>query len=135
MQNPELILDRTAAIAAAHLSNNPVAVDDVPRLIAVIGAALAALGEPIEPEKPAPVNWRRTIKSDGLVSLIDGKPYKMLKRHIAGAGFTPDTYRAHFGLPADYPMVAQEYTERRRTIAQAAGLGHSPHSRRGARAR
>jgi predicted transcriptional regulator len=66
---------------------------------------------------------RRSITRDALISFLDGKPYKTLKRHVGKHGLTPEGYRARFGLPSDYPMVASSYSERRSAIANSIGLG------------
>lgn len=117
----------TADIVAAHVSNNTVAVSDLPVLIANVHNALANLGTPvIEPEvkqEPA-VSVRASIKPDYIVCLEDGKKLKMLKRHLmTHYQMTPEAYRAKWNLPADYPMVAPNYAEQRRTFAKKIGLG------------
>ena len=66
---------------------------------------------------------RRSIVHDGIKSFIDGKSYKTLKRHLTKHGMTPDSYRVRYGLPADYPMVAQSYSETRSSLAKSLGLG------------
>ncbi len=117
----------TADIVAAHVSNNSVAVSDLPALIANVHNALAGLGGPVvEPEvkqEPA-VSVRASIKPDYIVCLEDGKKLKMLKRHLmTHYQMTPEQYRAKWNLPADYPMVAPNYAEQRRTLAKKIGLG------------
>lgn len=117
----------TADIVAAHVSNNTVAVSDLPVLIANVHNALANLGGPVaEPEvkqEPA-VSVRASIKPDYIVCLEDGKKLKMLKRHLmTHYQMTPEAYRAKWNLPADYPMVAPNYAEQRRTLAKKIGLG------------
>ena len=117
----------TADIVAAHVSNNSVAVSDLPALIANVHNALASLGGPVaEPEvkqEPA-VSVRASIKPDYIVCLEDGKKLKMLKRHLmTHYQMTPEQYRAKWNLPADYPMVAPNYAEQRRTLAKKIGLG------------
>lgn len=125
----ELLVTLTADIVAAHVSNNSVAVGDVANLIANVHAALTSLNKPAEPvdEKPkGAVSIRASIKPDHLISMIDGKPYKMLRRHLAQNSYTPETYRETFGLPKDYPMVAASYAEQRRDLAKKIGLGRKP---------
>jgi len=117
----------TADIVAAHVSNNTVAVSDLPVLIANVHNALANLGGPVaEPEvkqEPA-VSVRASIKPDYIVCLEDGKKLKMLKRHLmTHYQMTPEAYRAKWNLPADYPMGAPNYAEQRRTLAKKIGLG------------
>lgn len=130
----ELLITLTADIVAAHVSNNSVAVSDVSTLIGNVHAALAGLsGTAAVPEtvlEPA-VPIRNSVKRDYIVCLDDGKKLKMLKRHLmTHYGMTPDDYRAKWGLPADYPMVAPAYAEQRRELAKAIGLGRAPGSGR-----
>ena len=132
----ETIITLTADIVAAHVSNNSVAVSDIPTLIANVHSALVGLGGPASaPEvraEPA-VSIRASVKPDYIVCLDDGKKLKMLKRHLMTCyGLTPDEYRAKWGLPADYPMVAPNYAEQRRSLAVKIGLGRKPdkHSKR-----
>ena len=130
----ELLITLTADIVAAHVSNNSVAVSDVPTLIGNVHSALAGLsGDTIAPAvalEPA-VPIRLSVKKDYIVCLDDGKKLKMLKRHLmTHYGMTPDDYRAKWGLPADYPMVAPAYAEQRRVLAKAIGLGRAPGSGR-----
>ena len=117
----------TADIVAAHVSNNSVAVSDLPVLIAHVHGALSNLGgpAPIEVVKQEPaVSVRSSIKPDFIVCLEDGKKLKMLKRHLmTHYQMTPEQYRAKWNLPADYPMVAPNYAEQRRTLAKKIGLG------------
>ncbi len=130
----ETLITLTSDIVAAHLSNNNVTVDEVPALIQNVYGALHGLGNVTqEEEKPEPaVSIRASVKSDHLVCLEDGKKMKMLKRHLmTDHGMTPAEYRARWGLPADYPMVAPEYAEKRRTLAKEIGLGRKPGQRRG----
>ena len=123
----ELLITLTSDIVAAHVSNNSVAVSDVATLIQNVHGALSALNEPVAaPEvKPEPaVSVRSSIKPDFIICLEDGKKLKMLKRHLmAHYQMTPDDYRAKWGLPADYPMVAPNYAEQRRNLAKKIGLG------------
>jgi predicted transcriptional regulator len=125
----EMLITLTADIVAAHVSNNSVAVSDLPVLIGNVHAALAGLGgAPVVPEarqEPA-VSVRSSIKADYIVCLEDGKKLKMLKCHLmTHYKMTPDDYRAKWNLPADYPMVAPNYAEQRRTLAKKIGLGTS----------
>ncbi len=125
--NDDTLITLTADIVAAHVSNNSVAVNDLPQLIANVHGALAGLGTPgaapevrLEPK----VSIRSSIKPDYIVCLEDGKRLKMLKRHLmTHYQMTPDQYRQKWGLNSDYPMVAPNYAEQRRTLAKAIGLG------------
>ena len=124
----EDLVSLTADIVAAHVANNNVAVGDIPILIQNVHGALARLGEaPAESgleRKKALVSVRASIKPDHLVCMECGRKQKTLKRHLSTAhGMTPDQYRGDYGLPADYPMVAPEYSEQRRAMAHSIGLG------------
>jgi predicted transcriptional regulator len=130
----ELLITLTADIVAAHVSNNSVAVSDLPTLIGNVHSALSGLSgteapPPAAPEPAVPI--RNSVKKDYIVCLEDGKKLKMLKRHLmTHYGMTPDDYRAKWGLAADYPMVAPAYAETRRVLAKAIGLGRAPGSGR-----
>ena len=117
----------TADIVAAHVSNNQVAISDLPTLIRNVHAALSALGQnavPPEPQQTPAVSVRASVKSDYIICLEDGKKLKMLKRHLmTHYQMTPEAYRTKWNLPADYPMVAPNYAEQRRTLALQIGLG------------
>ncbi len=123
----EFLATLTADIVAAHVSNNSVAADDVASLIRSVYDALSGLGgaAPVAAPRQEPaVSIRASVKPDYIVCLDDGKKLKMLKRHLmTHYGMTPDDYRAKWGLPADYPMVAPNYAEQRRTLAKQIGLG------------
>ncbi len=123
----ETLVTLTADIVAAHVSNNSVSVSDLPTLIANVHGALAGLGrvaaEPEVKQEPA-VSIRASVKPDYIVCLEDGKKLKMLKRHLmTHYQMTPEQYRAKWNLPADYPMVAPNYAEQRRSLAKKIGLG------------
>jgi predicted transcriptional regulator len=134
----DTLLTLTADIVAAHVSNNSVAVNDLPNLIQNVHSALAGIsGSRAAPEaKPEPkVSIRSSIKPDYIVCLEDGKKQKMLKRHLmTNHGMTPDEYRQKWGLAADYPMVAPNYAEQRRTLAKSIGLGTKRRKPRGRKA-
>lgn len=131
----ETLVTMTADIVAAHVSNNSVAISDLPTLIANVHSALTAIssgGNAPEPVKLEPaVSIRSSMKADYIVCLDDGKKLKMLKRHLmTHYGITPDEYRAKWGLPADYPMVAPNYAIQRRELAVKIGLGRKPGKRK-----
>lgn len=134
----ETLITLTADIVAAHVSNNSVAVNDLPQLIQNVHSALSGLGaQPAAPEaKPEPkVPIRSSVKPDYIVCLEDGKKLKMLKRHLmTHYNMTPDQYRQKWGLSADYPMVAPNYAEQRRNLAKSIGLG-TKRKRTGSRTR
>jgi predicted transcriptional regulator len=128
------LLALTSDIVSSHVANNSVAVSDVPGLIQNVYATLAGLAgdtKPAEPRAEPAVPIRSSVKPDYIVCLEDGKKLKMLKRHLMTAyGMTPEQYRAKWGLPADYPMVAPNYAEARRVLAKQIGLGTAKTSRR-----
>lgn len=144
---PQLSLtELTVDLLAAFVSNNTVGAKDLPELIASTHAALAALdgggageAEPepaAEPEYPPAVSIRKSLgKREHILSMIDGKPYKTLKRHLSRHGLTPADYRVRYKLPADYPMVAPAYSEARREVAKRLGLGRKPGTKRRGRAK
>jgi predicted transcriptional regulator len=123
----DTLLTLTADIVAAHVSNNSVAVNDLPNLIQNVHHALTGISstKPAAEEKPQPaVSVRSSIKPDYITCLECGQKQKMLKRHLSTAhNVTPPEYRQRFGLAADYPMVAPNYAEQRRTLAKSIGLG------------
>jgi len=135
----EMLITLTSDIVAAHVSNNDVAIEDLSALINNVYGALSGLGdaEPVEEEKREPaVSVRASIKPDYIICLEDGKKLKMLKRHLmTHYKLTPDEYRQRWNLPADYPMVAPNYAEKRRELAKKIGLGRKPNARRGRRSK
>ena len=126
LDHPEL-MNLTAQIVSAHVSNNAVPNTELPGLIETVFATLDGLGEAEpepEPEQKPAVPIKKSITDDHLICLEDGKKLKMLKRHLKTAwNMTPEEYRAKWGLPADYPMVAPSYTKKRRQLAKEIGLG------------
>lgn len=119
----------TVQLLSAYVANNTVASGDLAGLITSTRAALAgsapqatASEAPATYEPAVPIR-RSTASKDHILSLIDGKPYKTLKRHLAGHGLTPEEYRARYNLPKSYPMVAPSYSQRRREVAEQLGLG------------
>jgi predicted transcriptional regulator len=129
MDEPEQPLDFasiTADIVSSYVANNAVHRGDLPTVIASVHAALLSLTTPKleESEKPQPaVSIRKSITPDFLISLEDGKKYKTIKRHLGKLGLTAEEYRAKWGLPADYPMVAPNYAAKRSELARSSGLG------------
>lgn len=123
----ETLITLTADIVSAHVANNSVSISDLPQLIQNVYGALASLGsgsaEKEVKQEPA-VSIRASVKPDYLICLEDGKKLKMLKRHLmTHYQMTPDQYRAKWNLAADYPMVAPNYAEQRRSLAKKIGLG------------
>lgn len=115
-------------IVSAYVGNNAVTAGQVPEIINTVYNSLNTLSGQTgdssgETLKPA-VSIRRSVHPDYIVCLEDGKKLKMLKRHLRAAyGMTPDEYRAKWGLPPDYPMVAPNYAQQRSTFAKQIGLG------------
>jgi len=122
------LLRMTAEIVAAYVSNNSLSIDQVPEIVRAVGAALRQVeqgdsGSEKAAGKPA-VPIRRSVTPDYIICLEDGRKLKMLKRHLRTTfGLTPDEYRTRWGLPADYPMVAPNYAQRRSEFAKKIGLG------------
>jgi predicted transcriptional regulator len=124
------LVDLSAEIVSAYVARNHVSMTDLPGLIASVHATLNGLAAGTAPisaaedfEKPSPAQIRKSITPDALTSFVDGKPYKTLKRHLASHGLDPYSYRARYGLPADYPMVAVNYAAQRSELAKSIGLG------------
>ncbi|MCW2240658.1 MucR family transcriptional regulator [Azospirillum canadense] len=124
------LTELTATVAAAFLRNNTVAAGDVSAVISAVYSAFATLGQPqpsAVPDRPTPaVPIKKSVTPDYIVCLEDGKKMKLLKRHLASTyNMTPDDYRARWGLPPEYPMVAPSYAARRSSLAKATGLGRN----------
>lgn len=122
------LLDLTSGIVSAYVGNHTVAAADLPALIKRVHVALAAIGEPAEveaaPQKEPAVSIRRSIAPDYLICLEDGRKFKSLKRHLRTQyDLSPEAYRAKWGLPKDYPMVAPNYAKARSDLAKSMGLG------------
>ncbi|MBS1035877.1 MucR family transcriptional regulator [Gluconobacter cerinus] len=121
------LLPLTADIVAAYLSQNELSADQLPALIRSVHDALATPSTPetVAEEAPTPaVNPKRSVFPDYIICLEDGKKLKMLRRHLKTAyNMTPEEYRARWGLPREYPMVAPSYSEQRSSLAREIGLG------------
>ena len=128
-------IDLTASIVSAYVGNNPIPAAEIPALINVVHGALLRVSAgraeaPPEPAKPA-VSVKKSITSDYLVCLEDGKRFKSLKRHLRTQyNMTPEQYRDKWGLPPDYPMVAPNYAVARSQLAKKMGLGQQQQRRR-----
>jgi predicted transcriptional regulator len=125
---PQSLAQLTTEIVSAYVSHNEVAQSDLATLINTVASQLAKIRVKFEPpagEKPEPaVSMRRSIRPGQVVCLVCGKPHKMLKRHlVVQHGLTPGEYRDRFGRMPHYPMVAPNYTQQRRDVALATGLG------------
>lgn len=143
---PEDIIDTNAVELATELTiawlsnpNTRASGEDVPAFLQQMHEAVSRLSaathtdaaaDPVNDYVPA-VSVRKSVASkDHIISLIDGKPYKTLRRHLAGQGLTPAEYRQRYGLKPDYPMVAESYSEARRAMAKKIGLGRKPGMKR-----
>ncbi len=118
------MLEKVGAIVAAYVSRNAVEAAALPGLIDQVHTAIARLrGTAPGSGGLSQAQVEASIQDAGLISFIDGRPYQTLKRHLTAHGLTPERYRAKYGLPADYPMVAPGYAARRSVIARAIQLG------------
>lgn len=132
----ETLITLTSDIVAAHVSNNSVGVAELATLINNVYGALAGLGQAAAAPEAAPlkpaVSIRSSVKNDKIVCLDCGVELKMLKRHLmTHHGLAVDEYKARWNLPADYPVVAPAYAEKRRDLAVKIGLGRKPGAKRG----
>jgi predicted transcriptional regulator len=133
MAEQDHLVPLTVEVVSSYVGQNNIRPDDVPALIASIHDALKKLQvpeTPAESEAPAPseftpaVTARKSLASpDHIISMIDGKPYKTLRRHLSANGLTPEQYRERYNLKPDYPMVAPSYSDARKAMAKAIGLG------------
>ncbi len=138
--NPDMAnaVELATELTIAWLGNPNTRTDaeHVPAFLGTMHAAIVKLAggtTNAEPEAAAPqeytpaVSVRKSLaSSDHIISMIDGKPYKTLRRHLSTHGLTPEGYRERYNLKADYPMVAQSYSESRRAMAKKIGLGRKP---------
>ena len=134
----DAVLEHSCAIVAAYLGHNPLPAVEIPAVLRSVHGTLLGLSgsAPAEfgtSQKPA-VPIKKSVTPDYIVCLEDGKKLKMLKRYLRGRyGLSPDAYRAKWGLPADYPLVAPNYAQQRSQFAKKIGLGRT--SKRKATAR
>ncbi|MBW8784050.1 MAG: MucR family transcriptional regulator [Novosphingobium sp.] len=130
-------LELATELTIAWLSNpnTRVSADEVPSVLEKMHGAVASLTSagsaqdeaPAQAEFTPAVSARKSLASkDHIISMIDGKPYKSLKRHLSRHGLTPEQYRQRYGLRADYPMVSENYAQMRRDLAKKIGLGRKP---------
>lgn len=128
----ELVLTLTGSVIAAYVAGGRVQTGELPGLISSVHATFAQLGgrplfsvaAPMEQPKPA-VDPKKSVQDEFIICLEDGLKFKSLRRHLAGLGMTPQEYRAKWGLPATYPMVAPAYSAQRSALAKTMGLGKS----------
>jgi predicted transcriptional regulator len=129
------LMELTADVVSAYVSNNSVSTGDLPGLINEVYLALTRVGSapvapPAEPAKPA-VNPKKSITPDYIICLEDGKKFKSLKRHLSTMyNLSPEQYRDKWNLASDYPMVAPNYAEARSRLAKEMGLGQKRKGRR-----
>jgi predicted transcriptional regulator len=127
-EQQQTFIEQASDIVSAYVSNNSVPISELPGLLAGVHAALAKLSAPTTAvteaaDKPTPAQIRKSVTPDALISFIDGKPYKTLKRHLSRNGLTIEQYRERFGLPRDYPSTAASYSAQRSELARSLGLG------------
>lgn len=132
-------VDLTADIVSSYVANNSVPVSELAALIHNVHHALTQLGRPVvhdsKQQEPA-ISVRKSVTPDFIICLEDGKKFKSLKRHLhTRYNMTPAEYRAKWGLPSDYPMVAPNYSAARSNLANAMGLGRKAAAAKGRRAR
>lgn len=123
----------TRDLVCAYVAHHHLPASDLPGLITTFHGSLSRLasgaGVPAAEEAPEPLTpaqIRRSITPGALISLLDGKPYKTLKRHLTKHGLDPASYRKQFGLPSDYPMVCPDYSATRTALAKQMMFGHRP---------
>lgn len=129
--NPYSLLELTTDLVRAYLQNNNLPAAALPDVIRATYGSLSALGAPPAAapgaQAPGAVTVRKSLASpDHIISMIDGRPYRTLKKHIGHHGMTPQSYREMFNLPDSYPMVAPSYSAQRRAISIKLGLGRKP---------
>ena len=127
-EQQQSFIEQAADIVSAYVSNNSVPISELPALLTGVHAALAKLVVPTPAavevaDKPTPAQIRKSFTPEALVSFIDGKPYKTLKRHLSRNGLTIEQYRERYGLPRDYPSTAASYAAQRSELARSLGLG------------
>ena len=121
-------IELAADLVSAYVSNNRVAPSELPSLLTAIHAALNGLSQPAQVQEPVhekltSAQVRKSITPDALISFLDGRSYKTLKRHLTKHGLDARSYRERFGLPADYPTTSANYSAARSNLAKNLGLG------------
>ena len=119
----------TTRIVSAYVSRSHVPIAELPALISSVHSAIMGLRGPSvvqeDPARPTPAQVRKSVTPEALISFIDGKRYKTLKRHLSKHGLDMAAYRERYGLPHDYPSRAASYSEQRSALARRLGLGRS----------
>jgi predicted transcriptional regulator len=120
----------TAKLVSAYFARNHVPSAEIAKVMTDVHSALALLATSRTPvdsdadlDKPSPAQIRKSIREEGLISFIDGRPYQTLKRHLKKHRLDPKSYRERYGLPADYPMVSPGYSKTRSSLAKVHRLG------------
>lgn len=137
ISNDTNAVELATELTIAWLSNpnTRASADEVPAFLGKMHDAVSGLSSPAPAEQSAEpqqeytpaVSVRKSLASkDHIISMVDGKPYKTLRRHLAGHGMTPEQYRERYNLRSDYPMVAETYSQARRDMAKKIGLGRKP---------
>lgn len=126
------VVDCVATIVCAYVANNALPASSLPALIASVQASLTGLGQAQQSGAAdltvTEAQIRKSITPDALISFIDGKTYKVLKRHLSRHGLDAQTYRRRYGLPVDYPMVAPSYSVHRTELSRFFGRGRPKQS-------
>lgn len=126
MSDSELTIEITVGVVASYVGNHKVAAVDLPHLIRTVYGAFTGSPEAAPEARalgPTRAQIRKSVTPEAIISFEDGRGYKTLRRHLTTLGLTPQSYREKWGLPADYPMVAAAYHDRRSAIAKALGFG------------
>lgn len=126
------LLTMTSKVVSAYVSRNSLPAAELPSLMVQVYRGLSDLSAPAsapveesnEVAKATPAQIRKSITPDALISFVDGKPYKTLRKHLTTKGLTLEVYRARYGLPVDYPSVAPNYSAARSALAKELGLGY-----------
>lgn len=124
------LIGLAADLVSAYVSKNTLPARDLAPLVSSVHAALAGLGtapiaEETEVQTTTPAQIRKSITPDGIISFLDGRAYKSLRRHLTANGLSPEDYSTRYSLPSDYPMVAANYAAQRSALAKQIGLGRS----------
>lgn len=122
-------VELVADIVSAYVSNNPALPAEIPDILALVHAAVVGLGRGGTIRKPTATAIRESVTHEALISFEDGRPYKMLRRHIAALDLTPEAYRGKSGLPLDYPMVAASHSAQRSASTKRLGMGQPRRTR------
>lgn len=124
MPNASPSVELAAKILSAYVTRNSVPAGVLPDLLSEVHRSIAGLDRSAEPKisRPTEAQIRASVRPDALISFEDGRPYKTLRRHLTIRGLTPEAYKAKWGLPVDYPLVAATYSARRSSISRQIGL-------------